>query len=366
MRIVCIGGGPAGLYFALLMKKQDPAHEITRGRAQPALRHLRLGRGVLRPDAGQHARLGRRDRRRRSSGAFNHWDDIEVNIHGRADALGRPRLLRHRPQAAAQHPAGALRGARRRAGVRDRGAEPTRDYPDADLDHRQRRREQPHPRAATPRSTSPTSTDAAEPLRLARHAQALRRLHLRLPQDASMAGSRPMPTSSTTTPRPSSSRRRRRCCRAHGLDKAGAGRVHRLLRGAVRRGTWTATRLMSNAAHLRGSASGSSSRASSASTWVHLQRPAAGRADGRRRAHRAFLDRLGHQARARGRDRAGPQFIGRATRATDRPPCSTPTRTCAASRCCGSRTRRATRPSGSRTCDRYCRTCRPSSSPIRC
>ena len=29
MRIVCIGGGPAGLYLAILMKKADPAHEIT-------------------------------------------------------------------------------------------------------------------------------------------------------------------------------------------------------------------------------------------------------------------------------------------------------------------------------------------------
>ena len=26
MRIVCIGGGPAGLYFGLLMKKLQPEH----------------------------------------------------------------------------------------------------------------------------------------------------------------------------------------------------------------------------------------------------------------------------------------------------------------------------------------------------
>ena len=29
MRIVCIGGGPAGLYFGLLMKKENPAHHVT-------------------------------------------------------------------------------------------------------------------------------------------------------------------------------------------------------------------------------------------------------------------------------------------------------------------------------------------------
>ena len=29
MRIICAGGGPAGLYFAVLAKLADPAHEIT-------------------------------------------------------------------------------------------------------------------------------------------------------------------------------------------------------------------------------------------------------------------------------------------------------------------------------------------------
>jgi anthraniloyl-CoA monooxygenase len=29
MKITVVGAGPAGLYFALLMKKQNPAHAIT-------------------------------------------------------------------------------------------------------------------------------------------------------------------------------------------------------------------------------------------------------------------------------------------------------------------------------------------------
>jgi 2-polyprenyl-6-methoxyphenol hydroxylase-like FAD-dependent oxidoreductase len=36
MRIVCVGGGPAGLYFSILMKARDPAHEVTVLERSPA------------------------------------------------------------------------------------------------------------------------------------------------------------------------------------------------------------------------------------------------------------------------------------------------------------------------------------------
>ena len=29
LKIVCLGGGPASLYFSILMKKANPAHDIT-------------------------------------------------------------------------------------------------------------------------------------------------------------------------------------------------------------------------------------------------------------------------------------------------------------------------------------------------
>ena len=53
--------------------------------------------------------------------AFNHWDDIDVHLQGRTITLGRPRLLRHRPQALARTSCSArCEAARRRARVRDR------------------------------------------------------------------------------------------------------------------------------------------------------------------------------------------------------------------------------------------------------
>ncbi|WP_236240913.1 FAD-dependent monooxygenase, partial [Streptomyces sp. CC228A] len=36
MKIVCVGGGPAGLYFSVLMKLQDPSHDITVVERDPA------------------------------------------------------------------------------------------------------------------------------------------------------------------------------------------------------------------------------------------------------------------------------------------------------------------------------------------
>lgn len=81
MKILCIGGGPAGLYFSLLMKQQDPLHQIVvveRNRPYDT-----FGWGVVLSDQTlDNLRSADPYTAKLIGDAFNHWDDIEVFFKG--------------------------------------------------------------------------------------------------------------------------------------------------------------------------------------------------------------------------------------------------------------------------------------------
>ena len=81
MRIACVGGGPAGLYFALLMKRADPRHAVRvveRNRADDT-----FGFGVVFSDATlEHFAAADPESHAEIRKSFAHWDDIDVHYRG--------------------------------------------------------------------------------------------------------------------------------------------------------------------------------------------------------------------------------------------------------------------------------------------
>jgi anthraniloyl-CoA monooxygenase len=100
MRIACLGGGPAGLYFAIAMKRRDPDHEIVVvERNRPA---DTFGWGVVLSDETlANLRASDPDSAAAIQRAFVYWDDIAVFYRGTVTrssghgfcGIGRKRLL---------------------------------------------------------------------------------------------------------------------------------------------------------------------------------------------------------------------------------------------------------------------------------
>ncbi|WP_127105753.1 bifunctional salicylyl-CoA 5-hydroxylase/oxidoreductase [Pararhodobacter zhoushanensis] len=87
MKILCLGGGPAGLYFAISMKLRDPSHQVTvleRNRANDT-----FGWGVVLSDDAL-TRMQKNDPTSTDAirDHFAYWDDIAVVHQGQRNVSG--------------------------------------------------------------------------------------------------------------------------------------------------------------------------------------------------------------------------------------------------------------------------------------
>lgn len=100
MKIACVGAGPAGLYFAISMKLRDPAHDITVfERNAPG---VTFGWGVVFSDQTvENLQANDPKSAKIIADEFAHWDDIDVQFGGETITssghgfigIGRKRLL---------------------------------------------------------------------------------------------------------------------------------------------------------------------------------------------------------------------------------------------------------------------------------
>jgi anthraniloyl-CoA monooxygenase len=87
MRIICLGGGPAGLYFAILAKKAHPERDITVIERNAA--DSTFGWGVVFSDKTMEGfRQADPETHGAILAAFRHWDDIDVHFKGRKITSG--------------------------------------------------------------------------------------------------------------------------------------------------------------------------------------------------------------------------------------------------------------------------------------
>jgi anthraniloyl-CoA monooxygenase len=87
VRIACVGGGPAGLYFAILMKRQDPRHEVeVFERNAP---DDTFGWGVVFSDATlENLEEADPESYREIAATFARWDAVDVRFKGRTIRSG--------------------------------------------------------------------------------------------------------------------------------------------------------------------------------------------------------------------------------------------------------------------------------------